>query len=378
MSQNDIQKESEIISEENEATASSKLKYDIDEYEIDSEIESLNDDKNDLILSDIHIENRPIEINLDENNKCLSDLTFILPFQTNYYQNNESNKEALNNDEYDQDGDIIVKRPDKYHLLIEHYLETSLFEVGLQLWKASLYLCDFILSNRSQFESKQVVDLGTGIGLTSLICSLFTDSIMSTDLENVIELAETNFILNKETLDSIRDKLYKNSESKILFKELDWSNYETIYDTQAKAVCSSKIIDEKISKYKLDSDYDTQFIKNSNVFIAADVIYDVELTTKFLNMLFKLMSVEQNQPKYAYIALEKRINFEITTLDSGSSCYDYFEQSMLELNDYCENNVKFKTELINSDIKKYMINYERDEYLIIWKVTSSLLNETIL
>ena len=90
-------------------------------------------------------------------------------------------------------------------------------------------------------------------------------------------------------------------------------------------------------------------------------------------MLCKLMSCHENQPKEAYIALEKRINFEIECLNTGSSCYDYFEQSMVELNEYFENGIKFKTEIVyknESELPKYMISYKRSEHLVIWKVTT--------
>ncbi len=94
------------------------------------------------------------------------------------------------------------------------------------MWKASLYLCDYIIYNSGVIFNKdsKVVEFGAGVGLTSLICSLFIDKVMCTDLENVIKLAENNYNLNKNIL---------NNE--ILFKKIDWKNYSKIFDDEEEA-----------------------------------------------------------------------------------------------------------------------------------------------
>jgi predicted nicotinamide N-methyase len=304
-------------------------------------------DKDDFVLSDIHIENLPITKNINSSNKSLSQIDFLL-------KNLTSSKE-----EYDEDGDLVIKRPVKNTFFIEHYLETNLDNVGLQLWKSSLYLSDYLITNSSTIfiNQTQVVELGAGTGLTSLVCSLFTDKIMCTDLESIIKVAECNYKLNKDSINSLRQSLgFGLIKNEVLFKALDWSNYETIFASNC---------------FKNLDDNDIEYLKNANLFLAADVIYDDDITIYFLNILVKLMSCSQNQPKCAYVALEKRINFEIKKLGTGSSCYDYFEQSMIELNDYCQDGIQFKAETLNEkSFPKYMINYERSEYLVIWKITT--------
>jgi predicted nicotinamide N-methyase len=222
------------------------------------------------------------------------------------------------------------------------------------LWKASLYLCDYIIYNSGVIFNKdsKVVEFGAGVGLTGLICSLFIDKVMCTDLENVIKLAENNYNLNKNIL---------NNE--ILFKKIDWKNYSKIFDDEEN---------HPASPYDLNEN-DRNYLKSSNLLLAADVVYDDELTINFLNLLTKVMSCRENQPKSAYIGIEKRINFETKRLDSVSSCYYYFEQSMIELNDYItDEGVKFKTEILDLSLPKYMISYDRSEFLFIWKITTKI------
>ena len=69
----------------------------------------------DEYLSDIHVENIPIEKSL---NKCISQIEFTLP--VTHGQNYDQ----------DEDGDLVVERPNKHKLIIEHNLETNLDNVG--------------------------------------------------------------------------------------------------------------------------------------------------------------------------------------------------------------------------------------------------------
>ena len=178
---------------------------------------------------------------------------------------------------------------------------------------------------------------------------------MCTDLENIIKLAENNFNLNK-----------KNLNNEILFKIIDWKNYDKIFNPDQLTTSSS-------SSYDLNEN-DRNYLKKSNLFLAADVVYDDELTINFLNLLTKVMSCGENQPKCAFIGIERRINFEVKRLDKVSSCYDYFEQSMIELNDYVtDDGVRFKTEILSiQSLPKYMISYERSEFLLIWKIATKI------
>ena len=55
--------------------------------------------------------------------------------------------------DYDSDGDLNIPRKGEMlekHLLIEHKLMTELCDVGMQVWKGSLLLGDYMLENHCQ------------------------------------------------------------------------------------------------------------------------------------------------------------------------------------------------------------------------------------
>ena len=56
-------------------------------------------------------------------------------------------------------------------LVIEHKIETQLKDVGLQVWRGSLLLADFLLHNHEDFNDKSVLEVGSGTGLASIVAS---------------------------------------------------------------------------------------------------------------------------------------------------------------------------------------------------------------
>ena len=217
-------------------------------------------------------------------------------------------------------------------------------------------------------QDKITVDLGAAAGINSFISSLFCKKVYATDLVSIIELAEKNYESNKLELESIANDFDMPNEDlngdKISFKHLDWSRYEEFNFENARK-------EDKISKYEL-SQNDLIDLKKAQVFLAADVVYDIDLTANLLNMLVKLMKSGENQPKEAYIALEKRINFDTETLSVSSSAFSFFETSMNELNEYEEDNIRFETQIYSGHFPQYFLNYNRNNYLFIWKIKSSI------
>jgi len=52
--------------------------------------------------------------------------------------------------------------------------------VVLQVWSGCLYLCDFIIHEQQLFDKAVVLELGAGVGLASIVASMFADRIFST------------------------------------------------------------------------------------------------------------------------------------------------------------------------------------------------------
>lgn len=106
----------------------------------------------------------------------------------------------------DADGDIVVKRRKRdfveigniFYLLFvlcfyivfffscsfsssaEHHNSTDLTLVGLQVWRGALLLADYILHNQQQFIGKNVVELGSGVGLTGVAAAMYAKHVTCT------------------------------------------------------------------------------------------------------------------------------------------------------------------------------------------------------
>jgi hypothetical protein len=178
-------------------------------------------------------------------------------------------------------------------------------------------------------------------------------------LEKCIKLAYKNWFINREEL------LMLSRENKIMFRVLDWSNYANLFDLSILSYCADEMF--RINENDLIN------FENLDIIIAADVIYDNEISVKFLNTLYKIFIYgKKKRKKVCYISNEKRINFSIETLSSDDNAYNYFLNSLNELNNYVdsENGYRFEIEEIeNSQImNKFVKNYERNNYLFLWKI----------
>ncbi len=163
--------------------------------------------QNDLYLSDIYIENESsiIQTKTDTSKHALYRFELSLPLQ-----NTESPIAIAT----DTDGDLVVLRSQtkKYTFLIESELETNLNDVGFQLWRASFYLADFLIHNSSLIKDEKVLDLGAGLGITSLVSSFFAKHVYCTDLDRVVKYGQKNYDSNKEIITEI------NPNSQVEFK----------------------------------------------------------------------------------------------------------------------------------------------------------------
>lgn len=124
--------------------------------------------------------------------------------------------------------DVVV---DRCVLRIEHAMDTPLSRVGLQMWRASFFLCDYVLNNLDLIRDKIVVDLGTGLGLTSFVTAEYARLVFATDQRFVVEQARANWLANLHALPSSSSDL----DHRIRFKRLNWYQYETFLDTPSNS-----------------------------------------------------------------------------------------------------------------------------------------------
>lgn len=65
-------------------------------------------------------------------------------------------------------------------IFLEHHISTELQYVGLQVWRGALLLADYILSNPDLFRDKVILELGAGVGLTSIVASFLAKEVICT------------------------------------------------------------------------------------------------------------------------------------------------------------------------------------------------------
>jgi len=167
-------------------------------------------------------------------------------------------------DEFVADVDGVVLK-----LCIENHHKSTRDLVGLQVWRAGLYLSDYMLENVKNFKDKTVLELAAGTGLLSLVTSsdqIRAKQVICTDIDrgDILPQIRRNISLNK---------------SKVTVAELDFTK-----------------------ELPLD------VIKDVDVILAADVIYDAVITQAFFRCLgdVALHCLSFKGRIEAYVAMEAR------------------------------------------------------------------------
>lgn len=71
-------------------------------------------------------------------------------------------------------------------MFTEHRISTELNLVGLQVWRSALLLADYILSHPDIFINQTILELGSGVGLTSIVASYLAKEIICTGNEDFL------------------------------------------------------------------------------------------------------------------------------------------------------------------------------------------------
>ncbi|XP_044747227.1 methyltransferase-like protein 22 [Coccinella septempunctata] len=192
----------------------------------------------------------------------------------------------------DKDGDLIVSRKSKENfriIQIEHSRCTDLDLVGLQMWRGSLLLADWLISNADKFpKDSYILELSGGVGFTAIVASMYYP-VICTDVEkgDLFQLLNSNIKRNQH--------LVKNQI------------------------------------HILNFDFFTQIIPNFvvenfdkiSVILAAEVIYDDELTDAFIKTVEHILNVSSSE-KVVYLTFERRYVFTIEDCDSVAPCFEHF------------------------------------------------------
>jgi predicted nicotinamide N-methyase len=196
-------------------------------------------------------------------------------------------------------------------MTIVHAADTNLSEVGRQIWKGSLLLADYIISNRSLFQGKTVLELGCGVGVLGLVLATLLESqgtcttIILTDRDaSILTMCERNVNLNSHLFEPQR----------ILIRCLDWTCH-------LRDIHSNDLQESVGSLYKW-VDVEGELASKLDVILCADCIYDEGLTDSLFATLGLLLRRSPNA--VCYLSLEKRYNFELSSLSVQAHGYRRF------------------------------------------------------
>ncbi|KAI5714372.1 hypothetical protein M8J76_016093 [Diaphorina citri] len=247
----------------------------------------------------------------------ISEFTFFNP----QLEASNRNKKLL----FDGDGDLILKRNN-----VKHQARTTLDSVGLQVWRGALLLCDLMLDTIRIKPHSTILELGSGTGVSSIIASLHAKHVVCTDINinGLLDQIRRNICLNQDII-----------RCPIAVHELDF---------YTKGLGSPELRD---------------YYSKVNVVIAADVVYDDDLTDAFVSTLEYILSIPPR--KTAYIALEKRYVFTLTDLNTVAPCYEHF------VNKITSPSCGWVCELLPMSDIRQRLQYERLPQLVMWKIKAS-------
>lgn len=283
------------------------------------------------VCSEIFIENEQINNELSHCPNIVDSVThFKLKIKNAASEILRSDYDKLN---VDGDGDLVLQRkPVECIIKIEHSKRTIIDLVGLQVWRGALLLADFVSHfGHSIFCAKNVLELGCGVGLTSIVAAFYSKHVICSDIdaEDILNTVKNNINNNRHFIKS------DIQIEKIDFLQRNFSDHlEQLFD----------IVD---------------------IILAADVIYDNDVTDGFIQTL---IDITRNRPsKIIYISLEKRYVFTIEHLDTVAPCYEHFIQRLQTTND--EFSLQWKIEQLSLDFPQYF-DYIRSKELVLLKITT--------
>lgn len=273
-----------------------------------------------------------------DNGRIVSIFTFQYPSDDDGGGNDGSGAVSVGKVAVDTDGDLMVERRSiscrkSGQLTLEHFKSTYLDAVGLQIWRAGFLLADYCFYKRRHFENMNLIELGAGIGLTSIAAAIYVKNVVCTDVNRggILDLIKSNIHRNI--------KLLKGHHIEVA--ECDFLANIDSYSAQLL-----KAIDD------------------SDIVLAADVIYDVQITEAFVRLLDAIFARGQvaGRRKCIYIGVEKRYVFTLADLDAVAPMFDNFLQ--------LTRTKAWHIEFLDIDFPQYF-NYKRTKELVLMQVTNN-------
>jgi len=222
---------------------------------------------------------------------------------------------------------------DPLSITLEHCVSSSVDLVGLQVWRGAFLLADYLLSHPDLFVGRKVIELAAGTGLTSVTAATMASHVTATDVDrgDILPLLQRNGERNSKLMTGCKWNV----------QEVDF-----FWDTWT----------EELESVVLEGE----------IVLAADVVYDKDITKHFFKTLVKVLSFA---PKVAFIAIEKRQR----TGDEGALIapnFEYFQENLEQVHlSRPRDNVMLKVTREETDFQQFF-KYSRVLELTLWKVES--------
>ncbi|XP_047199847.1 methyltransferase-like protein 22 [Hippoglossus stenolepis] len=101
------------------------------------------------------------------------------------------------------------------NLFTEHTMATPLEDVGKQVWRGAFLLADFILSQPVMFRGATVLELGAGLGFSSVVMATTAKTVYCTDVgEDLLSMCKRNVTLNRH--------MTEPAGGEVRVRQLDW------------------------------------------------------------------------------------------------------------------------------------------------------------
>ena len=204
--------------------------------------------------------------------------------------------------------------------------------VGLQLWRGAFLLGDYICSHIDSFKDQVILELAAGTGFSSIVAAKFARKVICTDLESIIPLIKSNIQHNSGS----------NLKAEFLVKSLDFFKPD----------------------WKIEFE---DHLKEIDVILVADVIYNPEITRAFFETL-KCLLTNTLKPLKVLISMEKRW----WTNNQGqvhAPSYDHFIDHLHELTLHQHCKPKIQNVPIETFKHHFSQYYTRNDDLILFQVT---------
>jgi len=191
-------------------------------------------------------------------------------------------EDSQTENDHEKNVDLAVTTRFPLSLTKDKYVEIELAShksssrdlVGLQLWRGAFLLAEYLCHRQDLVKNSNILELAAGTGFTSIVAALTARKVICTDVDrgSILSLIHSNFECNASKL---------QAEYKV--DEIDFFKANSLNS-------------------KLEAD-----LKDINLIICADVVYNADITRAFFKTLKYLSKITTKESISVIISLEKRL-----------------------------------------------------------------------